>query len=405
MSALPARQQPVPAPEEQAPRQPGLPATGPRVLVLSARFGGGHRSAAEALRAWWESSGAPGTLEVLDYYDAFVSPVVTHAASIGYTQSVRLWPASYGLFYEATRRLRPNSAAQQWLNNLGRRGLEEYLRDHPADIIVGVHPTPCGALSELRRAGLLHVPVVSIITDYTVHSQWIHPGTDLYLVGSESVREGVLRRGVPPERVAVTGIPVRVNTRLLEQREALREKWGLLPDRPTVLVMTGAQGMMRRPWRLFHTVASRPVQGFFLCGRDRALLARLRLIEDRYPHFRVMPFVRIVPELMCVSDVLVSKAGGLTTSEALAMELPMIVFHPIPGQEYANRDFLVEAGCALSANTMRALGAAVDDVCRHPEKLAAMREATRAVRRPHAAADAGRALLQLLAERWRWSKP
>lgn len=375
------------------------PKPGPRVLVLSARFGGGHKSAAEALSAWWEAEADSGSLEVLDYYDAFVSPFVTQAASIGYTQSVRLCPASYGLFYEATRRLRPDSAAQQWLNNLGKRELAAYLRDYPADVIVGVHPTPCGALSDLRREGLLDVPVVSIITDYTVHSQWIHPGTDLYLVGSQEVAEGLLRRNVPPEKVVVTGIPVRVNCRLLEQREALREKWGLRPDRPTVLVMTGAQGMMRRPWRLFHTIASRPVQGFFLCGRDKALLTRLKLAADHYPDFRILPFVRIVPELMCVSDVLVSKAGGLTTSEALAMELPMILFHPIPGQEIANREYLVEAGAALGADSMRDLGLVLDRVSRQPELLSTMRDATRRVRRPDAAGDAGRQLQRLLRER------
>jgi processive 1,2-diacylglycerol beta-glucosyltransferase len=376
-----------------------MPTPGPRVLVLSAKFGGGHKSAAEALSAWWEAEADSGSLEVLDYYDAFVSPFVTQAASVGYTQSVRLCPASYGLFYEATRRLRPDSAAQQWLNNLGKRELAAYLRDHPADIIVGVHPTPCGALSDLRREGLLDVPVVSIITDYTVHSQWIHPGTDLYLVGSQEVAEGLLRRNVPPEKVVVTGIPVRVNTRLLDQREALREKWGLHPDEPTVLVMTGAQGMMRRPWRLFHTVAARPVQGFFLCGRDKSLLTRLKMTADRYPQFRIMPFVRIVPELMCVSDVLVSKAGGLTTSEALAMELPMILFHPIPGQEIANREYLVESGAALAADSIRDLGNVLDRVCGKPEQLAAMRAATRLVRRPDAAGDAGRQLQRLLRER------
>jgi processive 1,2-diacylglycerol beta-glucosyltransferase len=231
-----------------------------------------------------------------------------------------------------------------------------------------------------------------------VHSQWIHMATDLYLVGSEPVREGMIRRGIPPERVRTTGIPVRVNTRLLEQREALKEKWGLKPDIPTVLVMTGAQGMMRRPTSLFHTIASRPVQGFFLCGKDRSLISRLKLWEERYPDFRIMPFVRIVPELMCVSDVLITKAGGLTTSEALAMELPMIIFHPIPGQEYANRDYLVEAGAALSANTMRELGGALDLVCKEPVRLERMREATRGIRRPAAAEAAVGEMLRLLNE-------
>lgn len=374
-----------------------------RVLVLSAKFGGGHKSAAEALVSWWETNLPGAEIRIVDYYDEFVSPVVTHAASIGYTQSVRLLPKAYWLFYEATRNLKPESAAQQWLNNIGREKLQEYLKAQPADLIVAVHPTPAGALSELRDMGELSVPFITVVTDYVVHSQWIHPRTDLYVVGSECVRSGLARRGVDDHRVRVSGIPIRANTALLAQREALREKWGLKPDVPTVMVMTGAQGMMRHPWRLFHTIASRPIQGFFLCGKDRALMSRLKMRAHRYPDFRILPFVRVVPELMCVSDVLISKAGGLTTSEALAMELPMILFHPIPGQEYANRDYLVRSGAALAADTIRELGAALDLVSRTPGKLDSMRTAIRKVRRPDAAEHAGLEMLRLLREQRRWN--
>jgi processive 1,2-diacylglycerol beta-glucosyltransferase len=370
----------------------------PRVLVLSARFGGGHRSAAEAIHAWWQQHVPDVEMEVLDYFDEFVSPFVTQSASIGYTQSVRLLPAGYSLFYEATRRLRPDSRAQRWLNSLGQREFEEYLREHPTDVVVAVHPTPSGALSDLRRAGRARSRALTVITDYAVHSQWLHPETEIYFVGSDCVREGLVRWGVPAEKIRVSGIPIRANTALLEQREALREKWGLKPDLPTALVMTGAQGMMRRPWRLFKTVASRPVQGFFLCGKDRALEARLKLLAERNPNFRILPFVRVVPELMVVSDILVSKAGGLTTSEALAMELPMILFHPIPGQEYANRDYLMREGAALAADNIQELGEALDLLCREPERLEQMRAAIRRIRRPDAAAAIGREILRLLCE-------
>jgi processive 1,2-diacylglycerol beta-glucosyltransferase len=382
----------------------GIPATRPmRALILSARFGGGHKSAADALSTSWKNLVPGGEVSVVDYYDEFVSPFLTNAADIGYTQSVRLFPPAYDIFYRVTRDLKPESSAQRWLNNIGLRQLEDFLNGHKSDVIIGVHPTPCGALSNLRLEGKLKVPVVTVVTDYTVHNQWIHPGTDLYMVGSELVRQGFISRGVPAEKLIVTGIPIKVNTALLQQREALREKWGLKPNKPAVLVMTGAQGMMRRPWPLFHTIASRPVQGFFLCGKDRALLARLKLFAHHYPDFRIMPFVRVVPELMCVSDILISKAGGLTTSEALAMELPMLIFHPIPGQEYANRDYLVHAGAAVSANRIRELGSALDFLCATPGKLDEMRAAIRAIRRPHAAADAVRETLRLVEERWRWT--
>ncbi len=375
-----------------------------RILILSAGFGGGHQSTAEALASWWEQAGCGAQVKVIDYYGHFVSPVISQAATIGYTQSVRLFPLGYRLFYDLTAHLKPDSSAQQWLNQLGRDEFAEWLENEPADIIVAVHPTPCGALSDLRRLGRLKKPVVSVITDYVVHSQWIHPNTDLYIVGSDAVRDGLVKRGVPESKIRVTGIPVKANTALLQQREALREKWGLKPGLPTVLVMTGAQGMMRRPWRLFHAVASQPVQGFFLCGKDRALAARLKMWSDQYEDFRIMRFVRIVPELMCVSDLLISKAGGLTTTEALAMELPMLLFHPIPGQEIANRDFLSSVGAAVTANTTSDVSRVLGQLCREPERLDQMREAIRRVRRPYAAQHAAIEMLQLWHEESRWNR-
>ena len=162
--------------------------------------------------------------------------------------------------------------------------------------------------------------------------------------------------------------------------------------------------MMRQPMQLFKTIASRPVQGFFLCGKDKALMARIQTIfANQYPEFRILPFVRVVPELMCVSDILITKAGGLTTSEALAMELPMIILFPIPGQEFANRDYLVRSGAALSANNLKELGAGLDMLCQSPGRLAEMREATRRIRRPAAAEDAGLEVLRLIDERSRWT--
>ncbi len=395
--APPEVEPPLPTPAELA------AARGKRVVIFSARFGGGHRSTAEALASWWEQHVPDSPVTVIDYFDEFVSRMTTVAAGIGYTQSVRLFPAGWGLFYEITRNLPSDSAAQHWFNRLGQKDLEGWLRDNPIDLAVAVHPTPAGALSELRISGRLQCPAVTVVTDYTIHNQWIHPGTDMVMVGSRPVRGGYIRRGVSPDKLRVTGIPVRANTALLQQREALREKWELRPGRPTVMVMTGAQGMMRRPWPLFNTVASRPVQGFFLCGKDRSLYTRLKLVAHRYPEFRILPFVRIVPELMCVSDVLVTKAGGLTTSEALAMELPMLIFHPIPGQEYANRDYLVRAGAAIAAEDMTGLGEALDQLCREPKRLLAMREATRRIRRPDAAAHACVEMLRLLREGSTWS--
>ena len=377
---------------ERDPRS--LPVTGPRLCLLSANYGGGHRTTALALSNAWQRRSAGAQLDVIDYFSAFVSPRTAWIADVGYRQSVRLFPVAYRLFYAATQRIGPDSWAQRWLNGLGHEELAAYLQAERPDMVVAVHPTPAGAVADLRRTGRISCPVVTVITDYVVHSQWIHPGTDLYLVGCDEVRAGLIDRGIAPDRVHVSGIPMAADDALLANREELRQEWDLDPDLLTVMVMTGAQGLMRRPWRLYQALAQLPIQGFFLCGDDESLYRRLR-VHGR-PRLRPMPFTPRVAELMAASDVLVSKSGGLTTAEALTMELPMIVYHPIPGQEAANRDYLVSAGAALNAPHTRGLIRLVREMSENRRPLDQMRVAARRLKKPLAADDAAEQMLRVL---------
>lgn len=370
----------------------------PSLLVLSASYGGGHQRVAEVLEAAWRRSSPRVRVEVVDFFERFVNPALNRFTRTLYVRSVRHAPRLWGAFYYATGNIRPDSGTQRFINRLGKARLLAYLRQYNPHGVVSVHPTPAGSLSELKGEGKVSQPSAVVMTDYAVHSQWIHPHVDLYCVASEEVRAGLADRGVPPQRIRVTGIPVDPAFAEPLDRAEVARKLGLDPARATVLVMAGAYAMLGGIVDVHRVLLGlpRPVQAVFVCGRDEALVRRLRQRSRRRPDVHVHGFVSNVHEYMAAADLLVTKAGGITVSEALVRELPMVVYRPIPGQEEWNTRMLVAAGAALVARDPEELAQVLQRLLADPAALEAMRQAARRIRRPHAAREAADAILQLV---------
>jgi processive 1,2-diacylglycerol beta-glucosyltransferase len=363
--------------------------------VLSATYGGGHQRVAEVLDRVWRETTPAVRVEIIDFFDAFVNRTIAHLTRSMYINSVRHAPKLWGAFYYATGNIRPDSPTQKMINRLGRRRLAAYIRDHRPDVVVHTHPTPAGVMSDLKAESIVDRPSVVVITDYAIHSQWVHPHVEHYCVATDEIRAGLEDRGFPPERITVTGIPVDpVFTSPLDRDETAR-RLGLDPTRTTVLVMAGAYAMLGGVVDVYRVLVNSPrrVQAVFICGRDPGLVEKLRQRSRRRPDFHVHGYVTNVHEWMSVADLLVTKAGGITVSEALAKELPMIVYRPIPGQEDWNTQTVAGAGAAKVARDPRDLARALDTLLSDPGELDAMRRAARALQRPRAAHDAARAVL------------
>jgi processive 1,2-diacylglycerol beta-glucosyltransferase len=360
--------------------------SGMRLAILSCNYGGGHRRAGEAVAAEWEAH-TGGRAELVDYFAQFVHPVFDALTKFSYIQSVRHAPALYGLFYRLTGEVRPDSLVQRAINGLGMDGLDRYLlRQRPA-VVCCVHCTPAGTMSDLRAAGRTTVPCLTVITDYVTHSQWIHPHVDTYCVPSESVGAGLLARGIPGDRIVVSGLPIEAKFVRPLRRETLAARVGIVPQVPVILVMAGAYAMLGGVGEVVRVLAHfpRPLQALIVCGYDRRLEDQVRAQTASSPHrFQVFGYVDNVEELMEVSDLLITKAGGVTVSEALVKRLPMLIYRPIPGQEEGNTEFLLRHGAALAPKTPAALHEALESLLAHPERLAAMQQAAAGLARPDA---------------------
>jgi len=258
-------------------------------------------------------------------------------------------------------------------------------------VVVSTFPFAAGILSKLKEYGLTNVPLVTVITDHSTHSYWIHPFTDHYIVGSNGVRQELIQQGISGEQITCTGIPIRTKFLQPLKREALIQKHGLHPDLPTILIMGGGEGLIGEELLNTDTLDALPFKAQFmiLCGHNEKLRNQLedRLYSSKH-HILLFGYIEHVQELMAISDLIVTKPGGVTTSEAIAMELPMILYKPLPGQEQENALFLTKSGVAVKVNDTSELMTSISNVLDNSAVVLRMRKNAKSLNRKEAAFDA-----------------
>lgn len=329
------------------------------ILILSASYGGGHNQVARALTQAIQTLAPNFRIVTVDYCD-LLYPLINRLSQFSYIQSIRHFPVGYALYYQATGKISPDSFWQRRLNRIGYSELILLVNRLKPKIIISTFPLPAGVLSEMKEAGDLNVPVVTVITDMSVHSQWIHPRTDLYIVGSPEVAQGLEARGIPKMRIAATGIPILPDFNRSFDQEQIRREFQFEPGQKIVLFMGGSDGLFGNR-KLNHILKDLPsnVLALVITGSNQELYDKLTVSYSKYANLRILKYVEKMAALMDVSDVLVTKAGGISISEALAKGLPMIIWKPAPGQEEANANYLWRHRAAIIAKGDHRLRTAV----------------------------------------------
>ncbi len=301
-----------------------------------------------------------------------------------------VWMVSYellehGLIYRCVQPLR------RWWNVRMTRRFLQMLRAAPPDAVLVTHFLPADVCSAAKRAGWLRAPLIAVVTDFHPHRFWIAPEPEAMVINTQEGAQVLTRRGVAPERIHIHGIPIARAFGTAMPRASLQERFGLHPDRRTVLVTSGGTtvGQFERVVESLTALeADLPgrMQLLVVCGEDEG--ARRRLSEyantNRMP-MQVFGFVDFMADLMAASDLVVAKAGGLTVSEALGRALPLVLYHVIPGQERMNAEYTARHGAAVIAYQPRAVAEAVRRFLEEPRHAAAMQAAARALSHPEAA--------------------
>lgn len=358
----------------------------PDVMILAARYGDGHLRAAKAIGLALLLSSQNASVGVLDYYQ-FVNPRLDRAIRWAYLSSVRYAPSLWKKFYTSTQRIHPESPTQQFLNRIGMDSFYHAIAPKPPQVIVSTYPTAAGVVSTLKRQGRINALNYVIMTDYSIHSQWIHPAVDLYFVGGDDMRQALLDRGVEGQRIVVSGIPIDRRFAEPVNEEAVRRQLGIGSE-PVILFMGGSYMPLSEFSQILPEIdqVDAPHATVVVAGREanRRRLAREYQQRARHPMV-VLGYVNNVHELMAISSLLVSKAGGLTTTEALCRGVPMLIYRPIPGQEDANASYVVRHGAGFLARDHSDVRDMLRHLLEHPWELKAMRHQARDLGHPDAA--------------------
>ncbi len=363
----------------------------PRVLLLSASSGAGHVRAAQALEKAFRARGGCSVAHV----DAlvYVSKLFQRMYDKAYIGMVRRAPDLMGLLYERTDQPWRHPRQRLALDRLNTQPMIRMLKRVQPDLCIATHFLPAEILAWLIAKKKLMARNAIVVTDYDVHALWLCQTVDRYYVAMPESAEYLARIGIAREKLRVTGIPVDPVFAKSMSQSAARRKFGLHEEARVLLVAAGGYGI----GPVEHLVKDllelgRPWQIVAIAGKADKLRKRLEEVAkgagelaDGRPRLVTVGFTNEMDEYMAAADLLIGKAGGLTTSEALARGLPMALIEPIPGQEARNADHLLEAGAAIRCNNLPAAAWKIASLLDQPERLAEMRRAAIAMARPEAA--------------------
>lgn len=363
-----------------------------RILVLYASLGSGHISAARALC---------DAFSKIPNLDVHCEDALAHASSIyrglivrTYEQLSENMPILYKAYYEGSdtddlERSLDNNLAWAKLERLFFRELGQLVRGIDPDIVVCVQQIPSRLLQLLESEDQVSMPQYVVVTDAVVHSTWINNGVDKYFLPNEISKRMLMQRGVGADALHVSGIPVDLKIAEPKERRAVRSHHNFPPDQPIITLFGGGLNA-KRVRTIVQDLLETQHPGLLVvaAGRSDELLEALEDLDDG-PNMQLQKvgMIDYVDDLIVASDLVITKAGGLITSEVLARGTPMVIVDPIPGQEEENADVIAAAGAGVQIRLPEMVAPAVRFLLQHPERLKEMQQWANALGRPNAAIE------------------
>ena len=373
-----------------------------KVLILSASAGAGHVRAAQAIEQTFIEMNAAEEVKHVDALE-YTTKLFKNIASKAYIDLVNKAPHMLGWFYDAMDKPWKNERLMLAIDMLNTQPLVRLINKYQPDLAVCTHFTPADMISWLKEKKALTCPLAVVVTDFDIHANWLCRYCDRYFVALDETGVHLGKLGIPADRITVSGIPVDPVFARRKDKAAMRLKLGLREDMTTILVSAGGFGV--GPVENLITALldlQHEVQIVAICGKSEELKGRLEQLAARNPHKRrvainVVGYTTAMDEYMAAADIMVGKTGGLTTSEALARGLIIVVVNPIPGQEERNADHLLEEGAAIRCNNLPTIAYKIDCLLDNPSRMRAMKKNIRRLARPRAAYDVVSKLISLKA--------
>ncbi len=369
-----------------------------RILLFHITPNSGHHKASIAIEKALKEL-MPRNLEIRNI-DAFTytNPVLARVINKTYMSIIKTRPEVWEYLYDNPQVVKNTHRLRELIHRFNSWRLRELLDDFRPHAIICTQAFPCGMIADYKKTYGLNTPLVGVLTDYVAHSYWIYDSVDFYIVPSDLTKNRLINEGIPEERIRVFGIPLLPKFIVKKDRNLLFQKFGLDSKITTVLIMGGSQGLgpITRIVSLISRIAM-PFQIIVACGTNKVLYAKFLI---RKKHYRkpilVLGYTDDIDEVMEVSDVIITKPGGLTTAEALAKGLPMIIIRPIPGQEAKNTEFLTKEKVALKAKDEYEVAIFLRELLTNPLKLEQMHKQALLNARPASSLNIANLITELI---------
>jgi processive 1,2-diacylglycerol beta-glucosyltransferase len=372
-----------------------------KILILHASLGAGHVSAAKALGEAFEQLGVE-EVRVEDTLD-FASKMLRNTWTKLYLRMSEASPQMYKLLYsqsdigDVEDSLKTNKLYGQVSRPFMKR-METLVREMKPDAIVCAMQIPAQILQLMEMEGDLPMPNFVVVTDFFAHSTWINYGVDGYFVPSDLTKDVMIAQGMTPDKLTVTGIPVKLVLTEPKSKAEMRAKLELPADLPVVTIFGG--GIVPARVRLMVSQllnSDRSGVVVTVAGRNDKLATVLEdLTDGSQMKLRKLGMIDYVDDLVAASDLVVTKSGGLITSEVLARGTPLVIIDPIPGQEEWNADVVASSGAGIQLRMPEMVPLTVLNLLAEPKRLEAMRVQALKVGRPRAALDIAEQVLASL---------
>jgi processive 1,2-diacylglycerol beta-glucosyltransferase len=357
-----------------------------KVLFLSVTTGHGHHQTAYAVMECLKNRDVE--CEILDTYE-YINPILSDSIAHGYLISTKFTPAVYGRLYRMAEKMENKNikySINKIISSIFSKKLESYIDKFSPDVIVCTHIFAAQILCQIKRKKEKKFSTIGIITDFTIHPFWEETDLDYYITASSFLDYQLQKKGIPLEKVRHFGIPVFAKFSKKDSKETMRKELNL-KDKYTICIMGGSMGygnvipVIKKINKL-----EEDLQIVCICGNNKRMKNRvdaLKLGKDIHNY----GFVDFVDKVMDASDCIITKPGGLTVSESLAKEIPMILFNPIPGQEDRNMEFLINNGIAMRLSNTYTADEAIFQLINSEFRQKHMMEGLKYFSRPNASDD------------------
>ncbi len=373
-----------------------------KILIFYASYGGGHLNAAKSINDFLVSNYENCQTELIDCMK-YVSKTVEKLSTAAYREAAKKAPWVWGKIYSDSQK-GPLAHLSTRSNKIMAIKLLKLLREKKPDLIISTHPFSSQMCSYLKRKGKIVAKIATIMTDFAPHDQWLvgNDFTDYYFVANDKMKDYLIQKDIEDKKVFVTGIPL--SNRFLQKydRKEILNHYDLEDQKQTILFFGGGEfGLGKsKTFEIFDALINvcKDKQIIAIAGKNEKMKVKFDEIVEKNEatkHVKVLRFTNQIPELMSISDLVVTKPGGMTTTESLASGLPMIIINPIPGQEEENAEFLENKGVGIWIKKEDNILEILNDLFSNRNQLNEMKNKALALGHPNSTRDICNILLEM----------